>query len=234
VRHAWPVPEPIAADLGHTEFLDALSEEQVRDLLDHGVRRRYSRGTTLFHEGDPAGNVVVLLAGRAKVSSTTPTGKEVVLSFRGPGEILGEVSAVDGGTRSATVSALEPIEALVVTATDFNRFLAANEGVALAILCIIARRLRDADRQRVEFASYDTIGRIGRRLVDLASEYGVEGAHGIEIDLHLSQEELAGWTGASREAATKALQVLRELGWIETRRRCITVVDLDALRKLLT
>jgi CRP/FNR family transcriptional regulator, cyclic AMP receptor protein len=85
---------------------------------------------------------------------------------------------VDGGPRSATVSTLEPIEALVITATDFNRFMAANEGVALAILCIVAGRLRDADRQRLEFASYDTIGRIGRRLVDLASEYGVEGALG--------------------------------------------------------
>jgi CRP/FNR family cyclic AMP-dependent transcriptional regulator len=234
VRHALgSVVAPIPAEQDRTAFLAALSEEQLKDLLDRGVRRRYLRGTTLFHQDDPAGNVVVLLSGRAKVSSITAEGKEVVLSFRGPGEILGEVSAVDGEPRSATVSALEPIDALVIPGPAFKRFVESHDGVALAILRIVTRRLRDADRQRVEFAAYDTIGRIGRRLVELAAEYGKESEGGIEIDLPLSQEELAGWTGSSREAATKALHVLRELGWIETRRRRITVLDLEALRRLL-
>jgi CRP-like cAMP-binding protein len=220
-------------DPDRTAFLAALTDEQVRHLLDLGTRRRYPRGTILFHQDDPAGSVVVLLSGRAKVSSTTPEGKEVVLSFRGPGELLGEVSAIDGDPRSATVSALEPVEALVIAASDFNRFVETHDGVALALLRIVIRRLRDADRQRIEFAAYDTVGRIGRRLVELARAYGRETEEGIEIDLPLSQEELAGWTGASREAATKALHVLRELGWIETGRRRITVRDLEALRRLL-
>jgi len=72
---------------------------------------------------------------------------------------------------------------------------------------------------------------VSRRLVELSDAHGREGDDGVTITLPLSQEELAGWTGSSREAVTKALRTLRELGWIETGRRTISIRDREALRR---
>jgi CRP/FNR family transcriptional regulator, cyclic AMP receptor protein len=112
----------------------------------------------------------------------------------------------------------------------FRTLLEERPGIMRALALIAAQRLRLADRQRVEFAAYDVLGRVARRIDELA-ESGTETAEGIEIDAGLSQEDLAAWTAASREAVSKALGAMRTLGWIETRRRVIVVLDRGALRR---
>jgi CRP-like cAMP-binding protein len=167
----------------------------------------------------------------------TGEGREVVFEVRGPGEgVLGELGAIDGGPRSASAIALEPVEALVVPTVDFMAVVERSHEAAVLLLRLLARRLRESDLRRVEFAAHDTIGRLAGRLVELAERYGQrrEGEEGVLIDLAITQEELAGWTGASREALTKALQTLRGLGWIETGRRSLRIHDLEALRDRAT
>jgi CRP-like cAMP-binding protein len=137
---------------------------------------------------------------------------------------------VDGAPRAASVSAIEPLEALVVPVPDFVAFLRANSNAAVRIVQTIAGRLRDADRKRVEFGAYDTLGRVALRLAELAERFGTPAEAGIRITVPFTQDELAGWAGASREAVAKALRTLRNQGLIETRRRAIAVLDLDALR----
>jgi CRP-like cAMP-binding protein len=220
-----------APGLTATGFLAALDEAERSDLLGRGRRRRYRRGATVFHEGGGSDAIVVVLSGRVKVSTVTPEGKEVVLAFRGPGDLLGELSAIDREARSATVGALEAVDAAVVAATDFRAFLSAHPRVAILLLEMLARRLRDADRKRVEFGAHDTLGRVAARLVELAERYGEPVTDGVRITLPLSQEELAGWTGSSREAVGKALHALRGLGWVRTERRRITVLEMEPLRR---
>jgi CRP/FNR family transcriptional regulator, cyclic AMP receptor protein len=212
-------------------FLGALDSSQRAALRDRGIPRRFRKGQALFHEGGQSDRVLLLLEGRVKVSTVTGAGREVVLAFRGPGDLLGELSALDGGPRSASVTAIEPVEGLAVTTADFTAFLRAHPEVALMLLGTIGRRLRDADRKRVEFGAHDTVGRVAARLVELAERYGEPDPRGVRIALPLSQEELAGWTGSSREAVSKALQSLRRTGWVATERRRITVIDLEALRR---
>jgi CRP/FNR family cyclic AMP-dependent transcriptional regulator len=214
-----------------TGFLAVLDEPERADLLERGRRRRYRRGAVVFHEGGGSDEIVVVLSGRVKVSTVTADGKEVVLAFRGPGDLLGELSAIDGEARSATVGALEPVEAAVVAAREFRGFLSAHPRVAILLLEMLARRLRDADRKRVEFGAHDTLGRVAARLVELAERYGEAVRDGVRITLPLSQEELAGWTGSSREAVGKALHTLRGLGWVRTERRRITVLEMEPLRR---
>jgi CRP/FNR family cyclic AMP-dependent transcriptional regulator len=83
----------------------------------------------------------------------------------------------------------------------------------------------------VEFGTSDTIGRVAARLVELAERYGRPSEHGVRIDLPITQEELASWVGSSREGVNKALHTLRGLHWVETERRSITVLDVEALRR---
>jgi CRP/FNR family transcriptional regulator, cyclic AMP receptor protein len=221
----WPADDPAIG------FLAALDPEQSAALRDHGVVRRFRKGQALFHQGGSSDRVVVLLSGRVKVSTLTDDGKEIVLAFRGPGDLLGELSALDGEPRSATVEAIEPLEAIAIPASDFRSFLIGHPDVALLLLQMLSRRLRDADRVRVEFGAHDTVGRVSARLVELAERYGEPVKRGLQIGLPISQEELAGWTGASREAVSKALQTLRKVGWVITERRRITVLDIEALRR---
>jgi CRP/FNR family cyclic AMP-dependent transcriptional regulator len=174
---------------------------------------------------------VIVTEGQVKVSFFTDDGREILLGVRGPGELLGEMSAIDGEPRSATATALEPAEALVMTAEDFKSFITDNPRVGLLLLQMLSRRLRDADRKRIEFGAFDTIGRVARRLVELADDYGEATDDGVRISLPLTQQDLAGWTGSSREAVSKALQTLRGRGWIATHRKGITVLDLEAVRR---
>ncbi len=164
------------------------------------------------------------------MSCASANGRETVLDFRGPGELVGELSAIDERPRSSSVTAIEPLEALVVPATDFVALVATRPGAGLALLRLLSRRFRDADRKRIEFGASDAVGRTAARLVELAERYGDPSDAGIAINLPITQEDLAGWTGSSRAGMAESLRTLRELGWIETDRRRITVRDVEALR----
>ncbi|MFD0683333.1 Crp/Fnr family transcriptional regulator [Actinomadura fibrosa] len=221
-------------------FLAELTAAERDDLEARGRIREFDRGETLFVEGEQSAWVAVLLKGRVKAFSYREHGGEALLAVRGAGALLGEVAAIDGLPRSATVAALEPARALAVTADEFMAFLQAHGRVSILIMRMLCQRWRDADRKRVEFGMFDATGRVAQRLVELAERFGVPyeprgadkgGGRSVRITLSLSQEELAGWVGASREAVSKALRTLRRHGWIETGRRSVIVHDLEALRR---
>jgi CRP-like cAMP-binding protein len=213
-----------------TEFFELLHSDEQAALEAAGHRRQWRRGSVIFREASRSEAVVILRSGRVKVSSDTASGTEVVLAVRGPGALLGELSAIDGGSMSATVTALEPVTALSVPSPDFERYLLGHARVTFLLMRELTRRLRDADRKRIEFGAYDTTGRVAARLVELAERFGEQSPEGVRISLPLSQDELAGWTGSSREAVTKALRTLREEGLIQTGRLHVIVHDLNALR----
>ena len=215
------------------DFLAMLDSAQERALYDRAVTRRFRRGAILLREGEQPTRVLVLTEGRAKAVTFTDDGKEVVLGFMGPGELLGEVATIEGTPRSASVVALEPVTALALAAADFWALLDAHPEIWVVVHRIVIGRLRMADLQRKEFSSSNTLGRVSRRLVELCDRHGREEPDGVTITLPLSQEELAGWTGASREAVAKSLRTLRDLGWIETGRRSISVRDREALRRFV-
>jgi CRP/FNR family transcriptional regulator, cyclic AMP receptor protein len=212
-------------------FLSMLTEEETRTLHARGGSRRFRRGAVMLREGEEPTRVLVLLEGRAKAITFTDEAREVVLGFMGPGELVGEVAAIEERPRSATVVALEPVTALALASRDFWGLLEDHPRIWIVVHKTVIGRLRLADLQRKEFSGSNTLGRVARRLVDLSDRHGVEEADGVTITLPLSQEELAGWTGASRESVTKALRTLRELGWIETGRRSIAVRDRESLRR---
>lgn len=172
----------------------------------------------------------IVLNGRVKISSFSDEGQEIVIAVRGSGELLGEDCFVDGEPHMATVTALGPVEALAVGTQAFAEFLEESSHARQVLLRTGYRRLREATRWRVVLGPRDTTGRVALRLVWLADHYGEPVGGRVHIRLSLSQEELAGWVGASREAVSKALRALRERGWIETHRRGITILNHDALR----
>jgi CRP-like cAMP-binding protein len=213
------------------EFLTLLTDADRRDLEAIGRRQSAQRGDVLMARGEVGDKVVVIESGRVKVSVSTATGREVVLTFRGPGSLLGDQSLVDESPRSATVTAAEDVEVLVVAASAFRSYLASHPNVALAMLATLSARLRESDRRLAEYAAADALGRICARLVELCEMQGEQDGGGtVHITLPITQEELAGWTGASIESTAKSLRALRDLGWLTTGRRSLEVQDLAALR----
>jgi CRP-like cAMP-binding protein len=211
-------------------FLSALSPAELERLLGYGREQRFRAGSILFGEGDRSNRILVLISGKVKISSYTADGGEVILGIRTPGDLLGEVAAIDGKPHSATVGALDPLTAFAISGDDFRAFLSETPSAALALLEMELGHLRDADRKRIEYGAFDSVGRVASRLLELAERFGQPSDGGVRISLPLSQQELAGWVGCSREAVSKALHALRDRRLIETQRRAVTVLDIEGLR----
>jgi CRP-like cAMP-binding protein len=172
----------------------------------------------------------VLLTGLAKIH-TSVGGAEILLGLSGPGDLLGEIIAVRDSVRSATATALEPIDGVVIPVASLQAFLADHPRATLALLELALTRLYVADARRMEFATSESLARVAGRLVELAERFGVRrGDSVIEVALPITQEELASWSASSRESTARALRKLRGLRLIETNRRHLTVLDLNGLR----
>jgi CRP/FNR family cyclic AMP-dependent transcriptional regulator len=213
-------------------FLDRLEPADRAAVLSAGRPRQYRAGETIFIAGDPGNFVVLITEGRAKVTAPSPTGTETVLSLRGPGDLIGELTALDDelAPRVATVVAVDAVVCRVVRARDFRAVLASHAGVALELLRMVAARLRSSDRRLVEFGAYDITRRIARLLAGMADTEGRPSGTDLVVAGGLSQDELAGLVGGSRESVARALAALRSLGLVSTGRRRVVVHDLAGLR----
>jgi CRP/FNR family cyclic AMP-dependent transcriptional regulator len=210
---------------------ELLGPAEWHTLERQGRPRSYARGQVLFFEGDPGGSVTALRSGRVKVSVQTLPGRELLLTVKGPGELLGEMSALDGRPRSATATAMEAVETLVVPVNVFHEFLKDHPRIALRLLRALASELRETDELLADRDAGDTVSRTARRLVHLAGRHGARNGNSTPVAISLTHDELASWIGVSRESTSRALSQLRVAGYITTGRRSITVVDLVGLRR---
>lgn len=227
-----PVPQPRHMTRSPATFLDALTAVERDGLLAAGHAHRWSVGEVLFREGDPAQSAILIVGGLVKIHKRGRDGDELILSLCGPGDLLGEVSAIQGATRSADGVALQDVDGVSVDVADLRAVLARHPRLTLVLLEVVLRRLRIADRRRLEFAAAESLPRVTSRLLELAERFGVESPDGtFAVEMPISQEELASWAAASRESTARALRTLRELGLIETRRKRLVVLDVDGLRQ---
>ena len=204
-----------------------------RDMLTAAGRSHYHpKGTPLLREGDSPGSAWVLEAGRAKIVAVAPGGHKTILGIRRPGDLIGELSAIDGQSRAATATAIDGITALRIPRGAFTEFLRTNSAICHAVLTVVAFRLRAASRFRAEFTSTTVAERLIRQLAQLADQYGQERANGIAITLPFSQEELASTIAASREAVVRALKPLRDARIVDTTRQQIVILRPDELHHL--
>jgi CRP/FNR family transcriptional regulator, cyclic AMP receptor protein len=213
-----------------SDFLGVLGPAEREALLAAGTRRRYRRGEVVYREHDDPGGALVLLEGHVTASTSDARGREVMLGLAGPGDLLGELSALRGTPRSTTVTARDDVVALAIAGPAFRSFLRTAPEAAVVVLDTVVDRLLVADAQRLELASLDVVARVARRVLELSARVGEAGADGA-VDVAVTQDELAAWAGASREAVSKALGVLRTLGCVRTGRRRIAVLDEAALRR---
>jgi CRP-like cAMP-binding protein len=216
---------------GHIPFLRQLGREDANELLTRVRRRTVSKSQPILVAGAAGDDVVVVLSGRVRLVAYGADQREVVLAIRGEGELLGDMAALGGRRRTASAVAVDEVEAGFLRGAQFREFLRDRPDAALVLIRMLVARLADASQDLVDLATQDSVGRIAKRLLDLSAEHGVPAAGGTRIELSLTQDELARWTGATRETVSRALRLMRQLAWVSTDHRTITVLDPAALRQ---
>lgn len=212
-------------------FLRQLPKDDADALLARVRRRTIKPGTEILRAGSPGDQVVLLLAGRVRVVAYGVDRREVVLGLREPGELIGEMAALGAGRRTASAIALDEVEVGFLPGAEFLTFLREHPDAAVVVIRMLVRRLLEASRDVVDLATQDSVGRLAKRLVELSARHGKTQPDGTQIELPLTQDELARWTGATRETVARALRLMRQLGWVTTNRKTVTVLDPAALRQ---
>ncbi len=220
------------AALLSTEMFRSLRPDVIDALLARAVVRRVARGAVVFRRGDINGPMVVLMGGRVRVSVVSEDGKEVTLAVLGAGEVLGELSLLDGDAFSADVTAMEDSTLLVFERAQFLSLLRQHQDLCLHLMAVLARRLRRTNAVLEDMALLDLPTRLGRLLARLAREYGVPVRSGTRIEVRLSQKDLSTLVGASREKVNKVMRQWEEDGILGKDSGRLVVVDAQALAPL--
>jgi CRP-like cAMP-binding protein len=202
--------------------------DQIELLRAAGRSVTFKRGEILLTEGAHSGRTFLIEQGQVKVTASSLNGYTTLLAFRGPGELIGELSALDNGTRSGTATAISGVEAIAIPAAHFRSLLAEHGELALAVLKSVIARLRDSDRRRAEFGSHSTRARVASLLVELVDNLDTPEPRAAKV-IVVTQQELAGAVGTSRESVVRSLRELRRDGLVETSRGKVTVLDRDLL-----
>jgi CRP-like cAMP-binding protein len=207
-----------------------LSLGQLSRLATLAQPRRYRKDQVVFNEGDPGTALYVIVKGRVKIACSSLDGKERTLALLGPGDCFGELGVLDGGPRSADAVAVEDADALVFHREEFRVFLLEQPQVAMELLVVLSRRIRRTSQIVHDAAFFDVRGRLARVLLELAKAEGKLDAGGGLVCPHLTQGELAGMVGVTRESINKCLRALERQGTVTQRRGRLVLLKPERLR----
>ena len=217
-----PAATPVSITALRTlPMFETLSQERLEDISRIATLRRIARNAVVLHAGDRTDNIYLVLSGELEVQMSDLEGHGVILSRLGPGEMFGEMGAIDERPRSATVMALKPCNLVVIAKEDFRHCLAANIDIALYIIHSLIKRLRLADRKIESLALIDVFGRVARLLLDMAE---IRDGRKV-VARHITRQEIARTIGASREMVSRVMRDLHLQGLIEETDGCIWLRD---------
>ncbi|MDX2543097.1 Crp/Fnr family transcriptional regulator [Streptomyces sp. WI04-05B] len=222
-------------------FAQALTAQEREGVMALGNPKHFAADAHLLTEGDRSSHVLIVVRGWVTVSVATDRGAtRLILGLRGPGELLGEMAALDPHPRSATVRALGPTQAQVIAGDAFRRFLAEHPRVSGLVIRQLTFRLRSADQERSALASLTVLQRLAGRLTELSGSGGAPrgpyappapptpsapSARSGSSVVQLAQDELAASIGATREAVAKSLRLLRTQRIVRTGNRVVEILD---------
>ena len=216
---------PASNVLSNIPLFSGLEKDDLAELETRLSRRHYGKGDVIFHKDDEGSSLYIITKGKVKVVLPSPQGEEIILAILTAGEIIGELSFIDGRNRSATVEVLEDTEVLRMRRQDFLHFLSTRFDAILRVLEILTQRLRDTDALVEEAHFLDITSRVARKILALGRQFGVYEEGMIRLGVHVSQKDLASMVGATRESVNKQLRFLRENGLIAQKDGYLKILD---------
>jgi CRP/FNR family transcriptional regulator, cyclic AMP receptor protein len=220
------------AVLSHNYLFKGLGEGALERIASLASRRVYRKGTPIFAQGDEGDALYGVAAGRVRISASGAGGQEVFLNIMEPGDTFGEIAVMDGLPRTAGASALDDAVLVVIKRTDFLQLLEREPPLAIHLLRLLCERLRWTSELVEESAFLAGPARLAKRLLILASLHGRTAAVG-QLELRISQAELARFLGVSRQIVNHHLSEWRRLGWVDLGRSQITIRNAEALRRMI-
>lgn len=217
--------------LAQVALFSGLGAEGLRELAAVARKRTFRPNEVIFHRDDPGQVLYVIHEGKVKIYITSPDGQEVSLAVFGPGDYFGELALLDGQPRSASAIAIEPVEAFALQRNDFIHAVMRDPRIAIEVMHVLSRRLRQTDAMIEDLLFLDVHGRVAKKLLDLAETHGSRTPDGIRIEMRLTQGELAAMVGASRESVNKVMGYFTDKHFISTDKYKITITRLADLRR---
>ena len=217
--------------LAQVSIFAGLDPDGLRELAAAARRRTFRAGEVIFHRDDPGQVLYVIRQGKVKIYITSPDGQEVSLAVFGPGEYFGELALLDGQPRSASAVAIEPAETFALQRNDFINAVMHHPRIAVQVMNVLSRRLRQTDAMIEDLLFLDVHGRVAKKLLELAELHGERTSEGIRINMRLTQGELAGMVGASRESVNKVMGYFTDKHFLTTDKYRVTITRLADLRR---
>ena len=201
----------------------------VTEIVQSMARRRYRRGEVIFHQGDPGDSLHIVSRGRVKILLTSPHGDEAIVATVRPGDFFGELTLIDGAPRSATATAVDQVETLVLARDRFRQLLATNPVLRENLEVSLAAEVRRMNEHVEELHFLDLEGRIAAHLARLVEreQPGVRGA--VELPFDYSQGDLAAMIGGARQSVNRVLRSLEREGLIRIDRERLFISDVAKL-----
>jgi CRP-like cAMP-binding protein len=221
--------EDAAALLARVPAFEELGPAELAAVAAVAVPRSFVAGEAVFREGDASNTCYIVREGHARAIREHADGRQITLATFGPGDIFGELAMFDDELRSATVEAIDDLDALAILGHDMRRLMAEHSGIAVKLAVALVRRLRNAN-ERLARQSFQTVqSRVAAVLAQLVDQAVAEGAGPGDVQITATQADLAKLAGSSRESASRFLAVLERAGVISQGRGRLTVHDPDAL-----
>jgi CRP-like cAMP-binding protein len=208
--------------LAGSELFSAFDSDALGELVRDARVAQCERNFVIFDEDDDADELFVVRSGRVAVGRRSIDGRESLVALMERGDVFGEMPLFDGGKRSASARALERSEVLGIPFEKVRACFDAKPQLLWNVVALLAERLRTTDSALADAVFLDVTGRTAKRLLELAGDQE-------EFQLPITQEELAGLVGASRERVNKSLAQFVRLGWIEQMDRRYRIVERDKL-----
>jgi CRP-like cAMP-binding protein len=213
------------------ELFSGLNGKDINRFLAISIEKNYRKGDVIFHHNDEGSSLFILKSGMVKVSIFDRNGREDILKIVHPYDCFGEMSLLDGYHRSATVTAMERSDALIIRREDFIALIKKHPDVALTMLALLCRRLRKTDEKIASLRFADSYGKVARVLLDISYEKGIKKGGGIVFDLNINRDTLANLAGVSRETATRILREFQDRGCIKISGRKVSILDESVLKR---
>ena len=215
--------------LRRLRLLRGMSQQTMHrfDAIVRTTKRR--RGDWIFMLGDPSHTIYFLQKGRIKISALSDCGQELLLEIVGPGEIFGDVAAIQGTARTTSAQALEDSLLCEIPRKDFESLLAIYPDITLHLLESLTSRLRRAEAQLLSLISQDVSTRVREALLEFI-DFESEGQPGLPVEIKITQQDLANRVGASRQKTWQALKELEDLGMLRLSYGSILVTAPHKLR----
>ncbi len=220
--------------LKRVPLFSQLDDDELEKIRKLCVTQHYVKDRIILIEEEAGNTLFLIQKGRVKVSRISDDGREVILSILEPGDFFGELSLIDGKARSASVTAIEDSEVLILRRGDFLGLLADYPQISISLMKELAGRIRKSDTQIKSLSLQDAMGRVASSLIMLAEDHGRTRKNEVVIPKIPLQQDLANMAGTSRETISRVFRYLEDEQLIKRTGRKITIPDFNRFKKMFS